>query len=107
MCLQAIARFGIAGMIPPGGRVAFVSIAQQTCLSENMVRRILRHAFTMRVFCEPEPGMVAHTAASKIFISPSVNDWLRVGTEELWPAAVKVTTTNTPPTVTVGLYGYY
>lgn len=89
-----IARFGIAGMVPSGGQVAFEDIAQQTRLSEDMIRRILRHAVTMRIFCEPEPGMIAHTTASKVFTSPLMNDWLRVGTEELWPASVKVTRTT-------------
>lgn len=77
-------------MIPPGGRVAFGTIAKQTGLSEDMTRRLLRHAMTMRVFYEPEPGMVSHTAASKMLSKPGMSDWLRVGTEEMWPASVKV-----------------
>lgn len=89
ICFQAIARFGIANMIPPGGRVAFETIAKQAGLSEDMTRRLLRHAMTMRVFCEPEPGMVSHTAASKMLSNPGMSDWLRVGTEEMWPASVK------------------
>ncbi|KAF3763274.1 S-adenosyl-L-methionine-dependent methyltransferase [Cryphonectria parasitica EP155] len=88
-CLQAIARFGIASMIPTAGRMSFANIAKQTGSSEDMIRRLLRHAMTMRVFREPEPGMVSHTAASRIFSDPLMNDWLRIGTEELWPAAVK------------------
>lgn len=44
----------------------------------------------MHIFREPEPGMVAHTQASKILANPVMNDWLKVGTEEMWPAAVKV-----------------
>lgn len=78
-------------MIPPGGRMTFVDIAKQSGSSEDMIRRLLRHAITMRVFCEPEPGMVAHTAASRLLSDPLMNDWLRIGTEEMWPAAVKVT----------------
>ncbi|KAJ2981742.1 hypothetical protein NUW58_g6609 [Xylaria curta] len=57
-CLQAIARFNIAAMVPSEGRVGFNDIARQTGLSEDMVSRFLRHAMTMRVFCEPEPGMM-------------------------------------------------
>ncbi|GAW26689.1 putative sterigmatocystin 8-O-methyltransferase [Rosellinia necatrix] len=73
-------------MIPPGGRVAFGTIAKQAGLSEDMTRPLLRHAMAMRVFCEPEPGMVSHSAASS---NPDMSDWLRVGTEEIWPALVK------------------
>jgi hypothetical protein len=34
--------------------------------------------------------MVGHTKASKILIDPVTNDWLGAGSEELWPAATKV-----------------
>lgn len=70
--------------------MAFADIAEKSGVSENMIRRLLRHAMTMRVFQEPEPGMVAHTAASKLLSIPFMNDWLRTGTDELWPSAVKV-----------------
>ena len=77
-------------MIPPGGRVSFGDIAKQTPLTEQMVTSLLRHAMTMRIFCEPMPGFVAHTKASKILIDPVANDWLGAGTEEMWPASTKV-----------------
>lgn len=83
-------------MVPPGGKVSFVDIAKQTPLTEQMVGRILRHAMTMCIFHEPEPGMVAHTKASKILADPVINNWLRVGTEEMWPASAKVSQTQIP-----------
>ncbi|EPE26281.1 S-adenosyl-L-methionine-dependent methyltransferase [Glarea lozoyensis ATCC 20868] len=90
LCSQAITRFRIASLIPPGGTKSFAEIASQTPLSEQMVTRILRQAMSMRIFCEPEPGMVGHTKASRILVDPVTNDWLGAGTEELWPAATKV-----------------
>lgn len=69
--------------------MSFADIAKKTPLTEQMVGRLLRHAMTMRIFYEPEPGMVAHTRASKILADPVTNDWLRTGTEEMWPAAAK------------------
>ncbi|EQK98076.1 hypothetical protein G6O67_007694 [Ophiocordyceps sinensis] len=89
VCLQAIARFDMAGMVPSGGQMSFADMAAQTRLPEQMVRRLLRHAMTMRVFRETEPGMVAHTRASKALAAPEMRDWLRVGTEEMWPSAVE------------------
>jgi hypothetical protein len=77
-------------MVPPGGLVSYADIAKQTPLTEQMVTRILRQAMTLRIFCEPEKGMVGHTKASKILIDPVTNDWLGAGSEELWPAATKV-----------------
>lgn len=77
-------------MVPPGGKVTFADIAKQTGSSEDMIRRLLRHAITMRVFRETEPDTIAHTAASKLLSDPLMNDGLRIDTEEMWPAAVKV-----------------
>ncbi|KAI2602759.1 S-adenosyl-L-methionine-dependent methyltransferase [Hypoxylon sp. NC1633] len=88
--LQAIARFNIASMVPLGGQATFAEISSQTGLDERHVRRLLRHATTMRVFCEPQPGVITHTKASKMLASSEGNDWLRVGTEEMWPAATKM-----------------
>lgn len=76
-------------MVPAGGRISFADIAKQTPLTEQMVTRLLRHAMTMRIFYEPEPGFVAHTKASKILTDPVTNDWLGAGTEEMWPASTK------------------
>lgn len=76
--------------MPPGGQTTFASIAKQTGLEEQAIRRVLRHAMTMRVFREPEPGVVAHTQASKALMDPVANDWMGCGTEEMWPAATKV-----------------
>ncbi|KAI0173473.1 S-adenosyl-L-methionine-dependent methyltransferase [Hypoxylon sp. FL1284] len=90
VCLQTIAEFHIADMVPPYGRVSFGEIAKQTPMTEQMTARILRHGMTMRIFCEPEPGMVAHTAASKLLNHSAANDWLEGGTQEMWPAATKL-----------------
>ncbi|KAI1179308.1 S-adenosyl-L-methionine-dependent methyltransferase [Nemania sp. FL0916] len=90
ICLQAIAEFNIADMVLPHGRTTFGDIAKQTPMSESMTARILRHAMTMRVFCEPEPGYVAHTAASKALHQSANNVWLSVITKEMWPAATKM-----------------
>lgn len=93
--MQAIATFKVADMVPANGRVSFVDIAKATPMTEQMTARLLRHAMTMRIFCEPEPGMVAHTAASKILRHSAANDWLQAGTEEMWPAATKVSEIGT------------
>ncbi|KFG78472.1 sterigmatocystin 8-O-methyltransferase [Metarhizium anisopliae] len=88
-CLQTIARFDIASLVPPGGQISFKELASQTPLTEQMMGRIIRHAVTMRVFREPECGFVAHTRASRMLASPEMRDWIRAGTEELGPAGHK------------------
>ncbi|KAK7743303.1 hypothetical protein SLS62_010675 [Diatrype stigma] len=72
------------------GQTTFASIAKQTGLPEQMVKRLLRHAMTMRVFREPEPNSVAHTQASKILTETNMAHWLASGTEDMWPAAVRM-----------------
>jgi hypothetical protein len=93
-CLQTIAHFDIAKLIPPGDQLSFAEIAERTPLTEQMVSRIIRHAVTMRIFREPEPGIVAHTKASRMLASADIRDWTRAGTEELGPASGKVRATQ-------------
>ncbi|KAI2601754.1 sterigmatocystin 8-O-methyltransferase [Hypoxylon sp. NC1633] len=89
VCLQAISRYGIANLVPLGGHTSFAELAKQTGLEDQMITRLLRHAMTMRIFREPEPGQVAHTKASKLIASSHMNAWLKIGTHEMWPAATK------------------
>lgn len=97
--LQAISRFHIARLVPSGGQTTYTEIAKQTGLEEQAIRRVLRHAMTMRVFREPEPGVIAHTQASKALMDPVANDWMGCGTDEMWPAAEKVV--PIPPSLTL------
>ncbi|KAK2749379.1 hypothetical protein FQN57_006311 [Myotisia sp. PD_48] len=87
---QAISRLGIANIVPLGGQVSYADIAQEVGLSESMIKRVVRHAMTMHIFYEPEPGMVAHTKVSKLLRLPHLHDWVGTGSEEMWPAAVKL-----------------
>ncbi|KAI1078170.1 sterigmatocystin 8-O-methyltransferase [Whalleya microplaca] len=90
VCLQAISRYGIANLVPLGGHISFAELAKQTGLEEQMITRLIRHAMTMRIFREPEPGRIVHTKASKFIASSHMNAWLRIGTHQMWPAATKM-----------------
>lgn len=90
VCQQAVTRFRIADQVPPGGQSSFAEIAKSIDLDEQSVTRLLRHAMTMRIFCEPTPGMVAHTNISKLLRTQHVHDWMMVAIEEIWPASIKV-----------------
>ncbi|KAM4056184.1 o-methyltransferase [Hirsutella rhossiliensis] len=87
---QAISRLGIAAMVPARGRASFDHIADETGLDVRTLRRLLRHAMTMRVFREPEPDVVAHTSSSRLLMMPHFNDWIGCGSDEIWPASVKM-----------------
>ena len=55
-----------------------------------MVRRILRHAMSYRIFQEVEKGFVAHTGASKLLAEDGdLRQWIGMVMEEMWPAATK------------------
>jgi len=57
-------------------------------LDELNVRRFLRHAMTNRIFKEVSPGVVAHTAASRVLAEDKMmNDWVGFCVEDMWPAA--------------------
>ncbi|KAI0505651.1 O-methyltransferase-domain-containing protein [Xylaria bambusicola] len=89
MPFHFISHLGIADMVPLGGSASFQEVAAKTGLNEVIIRRVLRHAITIRVFQEPEPGMLAHTNISKAIIDSSLNDWLKTVSRDLWPAATK------------------
>ncbi|OJJ98395.1 hypothetical protein ASPACDRAFT_44898 [Aspergillus aculeatus ATCC 16872] len=61
MSMMVIHRFNIANLIKPDMEMSFASIAEQTGLKEGVVKHVLRHAMTLRVFRESRPGFVAHT----------------------------------------------
>lgn len=92
LSFQAIYRFNIATSFPSNKEEAsYEEISQTTGLKVSELRRILRHAMTSRVFREPREGVVAHTGASKLLaINQLVHQAVGFMTEELWPAAVRV-----------------
>ena len=89
--LQAIYRLGLATGFPhEKGEATFGEIALYSGVCESHVRRILRHAMTYRIFCEPRKGVVAHTAASKLLAkNPLMHEWIGMVSEEMWPAATR------------------
>jgi hypothetical protein len=65
--MHAISKWDIATKIPVGGEVSFADLAQQCEVHETDMRRILRYGMTFhRLFCEPRPGYVAHSLASRL-----------------------------------------
>ncbi|KAI1481891.1 sterigmatocystin 8-O-methyltransferase [Daldinia eschscholtzii] len=88
--IDAICRYHIVDMIPPGGQISFEDIAEKSGLDKGLVRRLLRHAMSMRILREPEPGMVAHTKISKFLTIPYINAWVNFETKDTWPATTRI-----------------
>ena len=73
---------------PVGSTATYAQIAAKVGIDEMNVRRFLRHAMTNRIFKEVSPGVVAHTAASKVIAEEkSMQDWLGFCTEDMSPVS--------------------
>ncbi|KAI6251135.1 Chlorophenol O-methyltransferase [Erysiphe necator] len=88
LSLHAIYHYKIVKSFPIHETATFAQISKRVGLSELNVRRFLRHAMTNRIFKEVEPGLVAHTAASRLLAENSkMDDWVGFCVEEMWQAA--------------------
>jgi hypothetical protein len=90
--LNAIYIYDIPSKVPMDSSISFSDLAKQCDLPELDLRRILRFAMCWhRVFCEPEPGYVAHTAASKqLKTDPKSFDTLGLMFDEGWQSTARV-----------------
>jgi hypothetical protein len=69
----------------------FAKIAEECGLGVDDTARMMRLAMANYLFAEPEPGVVAHTAASHAIVSnPPLNAWIGVTVEENWSPMVQV-----------------
>ncbi|KAL8723965.1 MAG: hypothetical protein Q9166_008201 [cf. Caloplaca sp. 2 TL-2023] len=90
IALHAIYRYNIASHVAIDGQISYADLSRSCGLDEPDLKRILRYAMTKHVFHEPQKGMVAHTAPSKVLTEiPFENDWVGMVCEEMWPSAVK------------------
>jgi len=88
LALQGVCAFNVAKHIPLDGEVSYADIAKATGQDETNLRRVIRHAMTCRVFCEPREGYVAHTATSAVLLKDQqMNDWSGLNLDEFFPAA--------------------
>jgi hypothetical protein len=91
MTLDVLNQFNFFSAVPLGGSATYGDIARTTTLPESIVRRILEHATTVRLFSEGPPGSdaVVHTATTAFLAkNPLVCSWVSHNLEELRPAAL-------------------
>ncbi|KAI1390514.1 S-adenosyl-L-methionine-dependent methyltransferase [Hypoxylon trugodes] len=85
---QVIVRHGLARLVPIDGEVTFAELAAAAGLGETHVRKLIRHAISQRIFKEPRPGFVAHSANSRLLAENSdVADWVGWCADESWLSA--------------------
>lgn len=89
LSLQAVYNFRIPQAVPLDRDISFDDLVTAVNVDVVNVKRIVRHAITNRVFCEPRPGYVAHTAASMALLDPTMNDWVGLCSSDFFPAAAR------------------
>ncbi|KAL9106900.1 MAG: hypothetical protein Q9227_008148 [Pyrenula ochraceoflavens] len=68
--LEAIYRWDMPKHVPLDGEISFTELAAQVKMREPNVRRIIRFVIVWhRIFREPRPGFVAHSAASRLLVT--------------------------------------
>jgi hypothetical protein len=83
-----IVRFGLARLVPADGEVTFAELAAAAGLGESHVRKLVRHATTQHIFCEPRPGVVAHSSVSRLLAEDAdIAAWVRWCADDCWLAA--------------------
>lgn len=89
--LKLISRFGIAKQVPVDGEITYGDLAANVGIDEAALCRILRLGIAHRVFREPRPGVISHSAASRqIADDPNMADWVSSSVNDMWPSAGKV-----------------
>lgn len=89
--LRWIYHFKIAEAVPLDRPISYAQLAKERSVDEDLLKRILRHAMTNRIFYEPESGLVAHTCVSALLVrSKSLNDWVGYTLEETYPSSAKL-----------------
>ncbi|KNG81606.1 hypothetical protein ANOM_010133 [Aspergillus nomiae NRRL 13137] len=89
IALHFIQQFNIAHLVPPNGTITFLTLSAQCNVPEADVRRLLRHAMTIRVFDEPAESEVAHTRASMLLRQEGFHGWIGSTCANSWPGATR------------------
>lgn len=89
--LKLISRYDIAHKVPMNGERTFKDLAAEIGIDEGALTRILRMGIAYRVFQEPRPGVIKHSAASRqIADDTRAAGWVAANVDEMWPAAEKL-----------------
>lgn len=68
--------------------ISLTDLQKLTPLDPVNLARTLRTAMTNHIFQEPTPGLIAHTAASRVLATdPELGAWIGFNSEDIFPAA--------------------
>ncbi|KAF7559362.1 hypothetical protein G7046_g4802 [Stylonectria norvegica] len=88
LSLQIINSYKIASLVPVDGTISLTELHTKTTLDPINLARVLHHAMTNKIFQEPTPGYIAHTASSRTLAEDaSLQAWVGFNAEDNFPAA--------------------
>lgn len=64
--MRYICHFKIPDFVPETGKIDYLSLAQQSGVDPAQLKQNMRYAIANRIFYEPTPKTVAHTAGSRL-----------------------------------------
>lgn len=78
----------LAKLVPPDRPIALTELQFLTPLDPTNLARILRTAMTNHIFHEPSPGIIAHTAGSRLLATDdNLVAWVGFNSEDIFPSA--------------------
>ncbi|KAF4335840.1 sterigmatocystin 7-O-methyltransferase precursor [Fusarium beomiforme] len=87
LSLQILNSYGIPNLVPLEEPIALDELQSKTKLDRINLARALRHAMTNNIFQEPAPGLIAHTAASKMLAQDAnLQAWVGLNGDDFFPA---------------------
>lgn len=96
MTTAAVYHFKIVDYVPLNATnegVPFEQVAEKCGLALRDFQILVRYTMTNFIFCEPKPGYIAHTAASRVLKENRlIRSLMGMGGDEIFPALVKVLT---------------
>jgi 6-hydroxytryprostatin B O-methyltransferase len=93
--LRVIEYYNITSYVPKGGSITFQELASKLRVNQEILERVMRFAFSARLFREKPLGSISHTAISEAI--PILSGWSKMllsddfgATFQAWPQALKV-----------------
>jgi len=78
----------LAKLVPLDKPITLAELQSLTPLDPVNLARTLRVAMTNHIFCEPSPGVIAHTAASRLLATDAeLAAWVGFNAEDIYPAS--------------------
>jgi 6-hydroxytryprostatin B O-methyltransferase len=85
LCYYMIYQFNIHRSVPLDGDISYEELSQACNIPVDALTRLLRHAMLHRLFIETRSGYVAHSEASRIFVTdPPMASWLGHNYDEVF-----------------------